>query len=175
MWALIVGVAGLLTVAISGTISLRRSTTNDERWFHIGHNFQFGLSFLVFFVVPGILALFGVIDDPLFGPGAPFPVVIALLGVAGVLAVAIAGAVVLRKNKIPAKRSFLIRFHVYMGVTFLLFFTVPGMLAGLRIIPDAMPGLATAADLLFFFFLLRWADRQSARFRDAEKAGIGEA
>jgi NADH:ubiquinone oxidoreductase subunit 6 (subunit J) len=173
MWALLVGAVGVLTVAIAGTVSLRRSKTADERTFHISHNVSFYLSFLIFFVVPGILAALGVIDDPLFGPGPTFPLATAMIGVAGVLVVALAGAVVVRRNKVPAKRGFLIRVHFYMGLTFLVFFTLPGILADLQVIPDAMPGLGTAADLFFFFFLLRWSERQLEQFRAADKAGAG--
>ena len=129
MGALIIGLAGLVTVAIAGTISSRRSKTSDERWFHIGHNFTFCLSFLAFFVVPGVFASLGHIDDPLFGPGPTFPLVPVLIGVVGVLAISIAGAFALQRNTIPAKRGFLIRFHVYMAVTFLLFFSLPGSTA----------------------------------------------
>jgi cytochrome b561 len=173
MGALVVGVAGVLTVAIAGTLALRKSKTTEERLFHLQHNFSFGLAFLCLLVVPGILAVLDVIDDPLFGQGPTFPLVTAMLGVAGVLAVAIAGAVVVRKNKTPAKRSFLIRFHFYMGLTFLAFFTLPGILADLHVIPDAVPGLGMAADLFFFFFLLRWSERQLEEFRRAEKASVG--
>src|SRR5207249_2148561 len=115
------------------------------------------------------------IDDPLFGPGPTFPLVPILIGVVGVLAISIAGAFALQRNPIPAKRGFLIRFHVYMGVTFLLFFALPGLLAGLGVIADPMLGLATAADLFFFFFLLRWSQTELEKFREAEKARVGAA
>jgi hypothetical protein len=170
MGALLVGTLGVLTVAIAGTIAYRRSKTDDERMFHLHHNFTFGMSFVIFFVVQGILAVCGVIDDPIFGGGPTFPLVTILLGIAGVLAVTIVGVIVVRKNKLPAKRVFLIRFHIYMGVSFLLFFTAPGLLADLGVIADPMPGLGTAADLFFFFFLLRWAHVQLERFRQAETA-----
>src|SRR5262249_39363366 len=172
MGALLVGTLGVLTVAIAGTIAYRGSKTADDRMFHLHHNFTFGMSFVIFFVVQGILAVCDVIDDPIFGGGPTFPLVTILLGVVGVLAVTIVGVIVVRKNKLPAKRAFLIRLHVYMGVSFLLFFTAPGLLADLGVIPDPMPGLGTAVDLFFFFFLIRWAHWQLEKLRQAEAAGM---
>ena len=96
--------------------------------------------------------------------------VMALLGVVAVLLMAIAGTIVVRRNKLPARQPYLIRLHFYMGLSFLAFFTLPGILADLRVIPS-MLGLGTAAELLFSFFLLRWWERQSQELAAAEKAG----
>jgi hypothetical protein len=68
-----VAAAGVLTVAIAGTVSLRRSKTAKERTFHISHSVSFFLSFLIFLVVSGIPAVLGVLDDPLLGQGPTFP------------------------------------------------------------------------------------------------------
>ena len=172
MGALLVGTLGVITVAIAGISAYRKTKTADERMYHLHHSFTFGMSFVIFFVVQGILAVCDVIDDPIFGGGPTFPLVTIVLGLVGVLAVTIVGVIVIRKNKLPAKRDFLIRLHIYMGVSFLLFFTAPGLLADFGVIPDPMPGLGTAADLFFFFFLLRWAHWQLEKFRQAETADV---
>ena len=83
--------------------------------------------------------------------------------------VAAVGAVVIRRNRSPARRAVLIRLHVYMILTFLAFFTVPGLLADFRLIPDRLTGLGMAADLVFFFLMLRWAECQLSAI-DAREA-----
>jgi hypothetical protein len=88
--------------------------------------------------------------------------------------VAAVGAVVVRRAKSPARRSVLIRLHIYMALTFLAFFTLPGLLADFRLIPDRVLGLGMAADLLFFFFVLRWTECQLSAIDAREAASAPE-
>lgn len=172
MWALAVGVAGFLTVAIAGTVAVRRSKTPAEQMFLFNKYDTISwccLYYLCFYVLPGILAVLDVIPDPI--PGLGMAAIIQ--GVAGVLIVAIAGAVAIRRTMTPAERRLLVRRIFYFGLLLVVFFVLPGILAVLDVIPGPIPGLGMAVAILVYYFLEMWWLRQSEQIREAEKASVG--
>ncbi|MBN9522802.1 hypothetical protein J0H58_30500 [bacterium] len=124
MGALVVGLIGMAVVGVVGRRDYRAGKTADERLSHLHHTITFLLTFLCFCVGPGIAAMCGVLDDPLFGSGPTVPLVTAGLGVVAAV-VAVCGAVVVQRNTNPTRRGFLIRLHVSMALSFLAFFTAP--------------------------------------------------
>jgi hypothetical protein len=172
MWSLIVGGVGLVAVVIGAIIVVRRGqrpAANDLRWGKYDTISYCSLTYLCFFIGPGIAAVLGVINDPILDLA---PVAIAT-GVLGLVIVAIGGAVAVQRARNPAERSWLIRRNASYDLLLALFFLLPGVLTHFRILPDPVPGITMGAAIAVYFFLEMWLFKGRERILVAEEATVG--
>jgi hypothetical protein len=171
MWSLIVGGVGLVVVVI-GAIVVRRGqppAADDLRWGKYDTISYCSLTYLCFFIGPGIAARLGVIDDPILDLA---PVAIAT-GVLGLVIVAIGGAVAVQRAKNPAERSWLIRRNASYDLLFVLFFLLPGVLTHFHVLPDPVPGITMGVAIAVYFFIEMWLFKGREQLVAPQEATVG--
>ena len=175
MGALIVGVLGLAAVLFGAMWFRTHRPTRPplgrdhrwERWDTFGYC---TLTYLCFFVGPGIAAVAGLINDPVRGLALE-----AIMGGSLLFVILVLAAILNIRRPLPAgqRRVRAYQFTAYFLLA-LLFFLVPGVLAALQLIPDIVPGITMGAAIAVYFSIELVRFREAEQITEPEPAAIEE-